>query len=865
MTSCETESFHRLCLWFESLHLKKKEDKLHALEHFLRRFDTTCDLFPLFRLLLPAVDQERSTYGLKESNLAKLYGEALGLPEAQRQRLLRWKDPALQEGYRCAAGDFSSVLFSVAEARATVLPGASTLTIGDVNAALDRIHDAPDVAEKRSRLLELARRASATEQKWIAKIILKDLKLGFSHESVLKRFHPDAMELYNRSSMLRQVLDTIRMQYVRARAAGEAGGEAGDAGDAFGAADGPGGGGAGGLSTGEPVLFSKFKPMLAQRLRMEQISKIVDGSLTFSCEAKYDGERILAHIDVDAKRVELYTRNAIDYTASYAPSTRSVFLGGLIGRQAVVDGEMLAWDEAEQSFVPFGSNRTVAQSGDPMRHLCYMAFDLLFYMDQEGQVWDLRRTRFQGRRELLEKVVRPKERWFEVAPSLVTSSAAEVQARLEGAIDTRQEGLVLKDINSRYWFNARKRGWHKIKPEYDDMSETLDLLVVGAYFSDTKKRRTGQGTSTDLADNVSQFLLAVLSGAGNDGCRALTVGRVGSGFSMDQLREIRARIRPHLRRYDPHRAPAWMGDWRGTGKTKPDAIIDALPHAFVMEVRAAEVVPSEEYEFGHTLRFPRAVVPIREDKDWSDACTEAELREFLRDGRGVLTARRLRAKVEVKSEGEDTDEAGQPSKRRRASGGGVVRVGNLTAPRRGRSFGVLDGFRGADTAAVPVASQLLRGAEVFVLNGDAQYSKADLEAYVVRHGGSNMQNFIKGRTSLVVAASSSELRARNLARTAQVDIVKYTYLFQCESAGRMLPLQPRHLLATSPETAEKFSHAFDRFGDAFYEDVTPASLKETLDAVPECEVAKVPEELLQALMSRSRFRPPPSVATLRVT
>lgn len=133
---------------------------------------------------------------------------------------------------------------------------------------------------------------------------------------------------------------------------------------------------------------------------------------------------------------------------------------------------------------------------------------------------------------------------------------------------TRQEGLVLKDINSRYWFNARKRGWHKIKPEYDDMSETLDLLVVGAYFSDTKKRRTGQGTSTDLADNVSQFLLAVLSGAGNDGCRALTVGRVGSGFSMDQLREIRARIRPHLRRYDPHRAPAWMGDWRGTGKTR---------------------------------------------------------------------------------------------------------------------------------------------------------------------------------------------------------------------------------------------------------------------------------------------------------
>lgn len=113
------------------------------------------------------------------------------------------------------------------------------------------------------------------------------------------------------------------------------------------------------------------------------------------------------------------------------------------------------------------------------------------------------------------------------------------------------------------------------------------------------------------------------------------------------------------------------------GKTKPDAIIDALPHAFVMEVRAAEVVPSEEYEFGHTLRFPRAVVPIREDKDWSDACTEAELREFLRDGRGVLTARRLRAKVEVKSEGEDTDEAGPASPSRNHSLMGGFREGGV--------------------------------------------------------------------------------------------------------------------------------------------------------------------------------------------
>ncbi|CAJ1334393.1 unnamed protein product, partial [Effrenium voratum] len=159
MATCEAESFHRFCLFLESLHLKKKTEKLAAVEQFLRRFEGSCDLFPLLRLLLPGVDHERGAYGLKESNLAKLFGEMLSLPEAQRQRLLKWKDPALQEGHRCAAGDFASVLFSVVESRAP--KAASNLTLGEVNSALSRIHNAADATEKRNQLLEVIRKASA--------------------------------------------------------------------------------------------------------------------------------------------------------------------------------------------------------------------------------------------------------------------------------------------------------------------------------------------------------------------------------------------------------------------------------------------------------------------------------------------------------------------------------------------------------------------------------------------------------------------------------------------------------------------------------------------------------------------------------
>lgn len=852
-TSCEAEMFHSLCMFLESLHMKKKEDKLHALERYLSRFALSCDLFPLMRLLLPGIDHDRSTYKLKELALAKLYGEVFALPDAQKRRLLHWKDPAMQEGYKCAAGDFPSVLYSVVEARATVKPGTSTLTIADVNAALDGIHNAGDNDTKRKQLLELIRRASACEQKWLVKVILKDIKVGFSHESVLKRFHPDAMDIYNRTSMLRQVLDEIRLQYQRGESGVVAGSVAVKEESEAPSSVGPR------WASAERILFSKFKPMLSQRLLLDQLDALMDGSKSFFVEAKYDGERMLAHIDRDTRRLELYTRNAIDYTSVYAPTMRKILLEGLLGRQAVLDGEMLAWDEKEQAFVPFGNNRSVATAGDPNRHLCFVVFDILFFTDPDGLVYDLRRTRLEARRELLARAISPKEHWLEVSPAIVTTNPSDVQSRLEGIMDFRQEGIVLKDVTSTYWLNARKRGWYKVKPEYDGISETLDLLVVGAFFGDSQKRRGGQGLSADLADNCAQFLLAALKGNGKEGDDVVTVGRVGTGFSMQELQEIRDKIRPHLRRYDAHRAPPWLGGWRGSGKAKPDAILDAPSNGFVMEIRAAEIIPSDDYEFGHTLRFPRAVVAMRTDKDWNDACTQAELTEFLAaGGRGQLSSRRVRGKVEVRSEGEEESDAdfASPAKKKRRNKGAGAAGASRSAFWRAHSGGVLEGFQEADTTHVPVASRLLEGAEIFVVNGDAEHTKADLEAYVVRHGGRNVQNYIRGRTSLVIAASMNGLRARNLAQTAQVDIVAYTYMFQCENAGKMLPLRPCHLLHQSPEMKERLSGAFDRFGDAYFEEATVVSLRDVLAGIPDAAAAEVKSNVFHALARHPRLRSP---------
>ena len=47
------------------------------------------------------------------------------------------------------AGDFASVLFSVVEGRASTTK--TQLTLGDVNAALTKIHNAPDAMDRGNR------------------------------------------------------------------------------------------------------------------------------------------------------------------------------------------------------------------------------------------------------------------------------------------------------------------------------------------------------------------------------------------------------------------------------------------------------------------------------------------------------------------------------------------------------------------------------------------------------------------------------------------------------------------------------------------------------------------------------------------
>jgi DNA ligase-4 len=128
------------------------------------------------------------------------------------------------------------------------------------------------------------------EQKWIVRIILKDLKAGIGHETILKNYHPDALELFNATSDLRSVFEELQNLEDQAR-----------------------GGGA--------QLFRMFfpiKPMLAGKLSPQQIAELVrKDSKGVLVETKLDGERIQCHMQDGV--VKFFTRNSNNYTRIYGP------------------------------------------------------------------------------------------------------------------------------------------------------------------------------------------------------------------------------------------------------------------------------------------------------------------------------------------------------------------------------------------------------------------------------------------------------------------------------------------------------------------------------------------------------------------
>ncbi|MGH2418838.1 MAG: DNA ligase D, partial [Candidatus Limnocylindria bacterium] len=231
-------------------------------------------------------------------------------------------------------------------------------------------------------------------------------------------------------------------------------------------------------------------------------------------EIKWDGYRVEAVIR--GGRAKLWTRNEQD-AARYFPELAGV-AEWLEAREAIVDGEVVALDDAGRPSFSLLQDRTGIRTGRapgtkrPGRPApaVYQVFDLL-YLDGRS----LLDVPLEERKRLLRSRLRPHDR-VRYAGHVV----GDGRAFTEAARAQELEGIVAKLRRSPYEPGRRARAWLKIK-----LRREQEVVVVGWL--------DGQGTHRDLGS----LIVAVRSGD-----RWAHAGQVGSGIDTRTRRELRAKL-----------------------------------------------------------------------------------------------------------------------------------------------------------------------------------------------------------------------------------------------------------------------------------------------------------------------------------
>jgi DNA ligase-1 len=380
----------------------------------------------------------------------------------------------------------------------------------------------------------------------------------------------------------------------------------------------------GGLAAVEQLRVQPGNPvrvMLAQRLSdASEILARLGGRC--AAEYKYDGIRVQAHRTADG-RVELYTRRLEEISGQFPDVVE--LLAGLGPAEAILEGEVVAYDAAADELRPFGEvmlrrrKHGIDQAvlDVPVGLFC---FELL-YADGE----DLTMLPYPRRRAALEAAVTPSSR-LRLTTAAAVADPAALDRVFAQAVTDGCEGLVCKSTGPDSGYQAGARGWQWIKLKRDyrtELSDTADLVVVGAF--------AGRGRRTGVYGAV--LLAAYDADAGL--FRAVT--KCGAGFSDADLAALPARLEPLISPHKPAQVDA---------RQEPDVWFEP---GLVLEILSAELTLSPNYtagwglvadDAGLAMRFPRFTGRWRDDKAAEDATTTRELAELF------LTARRTPASGE---------------------------------------------------------------------------------------------------------------------------------------------------------------------------------------------------------------------------
>lgn len=283
-------------------------------------------------------------------------------------------------------------------------------------------------------------------------------------------------------------------------------------------------------------------------------------------ENKFDGYRALAQIKNN--KVNLISRNGISFNSKYKEIVTTL---EKINDDMILDGEVVVEDSKGKSHFQWLQHFDEDPKNGTLK---FYVFDILYFKG-----YDLRNLELIQRKKIL-KAILPKLKNIifsshTIGQGLETFKAIE---KLGG------EGIIAKKASSKYYEDKRSKDWLKIKT-----SKQQEMVIGG--FTEPSGSRNGLGALLLGFYEEDDFIYS---------------GKVGTGFSDEILKELRAKLNKIERKTSPFKTPPKL---QGTHWVWPQLI--------------AQIKFSEWTDSG-SLRHP-VYLGLRTDKKVKEVIREKEV------------------------------------------------------------------------------------------------------------------------------------------------------------------------------------------------------------------------------------------------
>lgn len=519
-----------------------------------------------------ASEYEGVVLGLAEKSALKAVVKAAGVDESKVKK-------TMQE-----TGDAGLAAEKLLQKKPQTLVPVGKLTIKELFEKLHKITKTVGIGsqeEKINILVNLLQKSSSKGAKYIIRIALGTLRIGAGDMTVLdalaitytgsKENKAQLEKAYNICPDVGIIAETLAKKGMK------------------------------GIEKIDVHVGRPIKMMLAQRVdNLAEVHEKIPGML--GVEAKYDGERIQAHKTKDGK-ITLFSRRMDTITEQY-PDVVKYIQEHVSAKEFVIEGEVIAIDKDGKplhfQILMQRKRKTDIEEYVKKVPVQLKVFDLLYHNGKS-----LLHESYEKRFEQLEEIL-SKNKHIMFADRVVTDDLEEVNKFFQKMLKEKQEGIMIKALDSEYQAGTRGWNWIKWKKEYaTEMVDTFDLVIVGAFYG--KGKRSGT-------------FGALLCACYNDKDDTFeTVTKLGTGLTDEMLAELPKKLKKYQMDHKPARVVV--------SDIKPEVWFEP---AVVVEVLAAEITKSPSHALGLALRFPR-FIKLRDDKKAEQATTSKEIKQMYKE------------------------------------------------------------------------------------------------------------------------------------------------------------------------------------------------------------------------------------------